>query len=433
MESEPNSIDRDVTAENTPRDWLVPLGGALGLIVGNGPISVFAFGVFIGPLEGEFGWSRASLGGAIALCALLSAITLPFVGLLMDKFGVRRPLAIALCLFAVNVVLIGQSTALPMFIALTALAGATGAAQSPIGYVKSIASFFDRRRGLAIGVAMSGIGIGTALIPQYAQWLIASFGWRVGYLGLGLAIAAVALPSVLFLLRDPAGDRLPGVTGLATPGMGLREALRLRAFWSIALAVLLVSMAVNGAIVHVVPLLVERGWSASSATSVLVATGVAGLVGRLLAGYLMDKVFAAYVAAGFFALAIVGIYLLASGVNAVLGMVGIGLAAGAEVDMIGFFTSRYFGLKRFGQLYGVLFAIFTIGAGLGPLLLGTLYTHLHGYGAGFVVCGLGLAAAGISVLMLGPYAYEPAMASTSAKSSIPTASSAGARAGSSRA
>src|SRR5258706_1525602 len=90
----------------------------------------------------------------------------------------------------------------------------------------------------------------------------------------------------------------------------------------------------------------------------------------------MDKFFAAYVAAGFFATAIAGVSLLASDANAVLGMMAIGLALGAEVDMIGFFASRYFGLKRFGQLYGVLFAIFTIVAGLGPLSLGLVYQPL---------------------------------------------------------
>jgi MFS family permease len=183
----------------------------------------------------------------------------------------------------------------------------------------------------------------------------------------------------------------------------------MRAFWFIAIAVLLVSVAVNGALVHVVPLLVERGWSPSAAAKVLGAAGVAGLVGRLLAGYLMDKVFAAYVASSFFVLAIAGVYLLASDVNAVLGMVAIGLAAGAEVDMIGFFVSRYFGLKRFGQLYGVLFAIFTVGAGLGPLLLGTLYTRLHSYGLGFLICGAGLALASLCVLALGSYSYGPAI------------------------
>src|SRR5260221_6378691 len=238
------STTPDRAAEGAARDWLVPLGGALGLIVGNGPISVLAFGVFIGPLESDFGWSRASLGIAMALCALLSAVTLPFVGLLMDKFGVRRPLVFAVCLFALNVAAIGQSTTLPMFIALTALTGVTGAAQSPIGYVISIASYFDRRRGLAIGIAMSGIGIGTALIPQYAQWLIGSFGWRAGDAGLGVAIMAIALPSVLLLLREPIGDRTPRAAGEPAPGMDLRDAVRGRVFWCIALAVLLVSIAV---------------------------------------------------------------------------------------------------------------------------------------------------------------------------------------------
>ena len=404
----PSVLDRE---EGALRNWLVPVGGALGLIVGNGPVSVFAFGVFIGPLEREMGWTRASLGMATALCALLSALTLPFIGLLMDKFGVRRPLAIAICLFAVNVALIGQGRTLPAFIALTALTGMTGAAQSPIGYVKSVASYFDRSRGLAIGIAMSGIGIGTALVPQYVQWLIRSFGWRIGYAGLGLAIAAVALPAVLFLLREPVSQRTAGVVGGVVPGVGLDEAVRMRSFWFIAVAVLLVSVAVNAALVHVVPLLVDRGWTASSATRVLVAAGAAGVIGRLIAGYLMDKVFAPYVASSFFALAICGLYLLAADVNVVLGMLAIGLAAGAEVDMIGFFISRYFGLKRFGQLYGVLFAIFTVGAGLGPLLLGTVHTRLHSYDMGFMACGIGLLIASLGILGVGSYRHSPGVPS----------------------
>jgi MFS family permease len=209
------------------------------------------------------------------------------------------------------------------------------------------------------------------------------------------------------LLREPAVTRTALVMGSIVPGLGLGEAVRLRSFWFIAAAVLLVSVAVNAALVHVVPLLVDRGWTASSAAGVLVAAGAAGLVGRLLAGYLMDKIFAPIVASSFFALAIIGISLLASDVNAVLGMVAIGLAAGAEVDMIGFFISRYFGLKRFGQLYGVLFAIFTVGAGLGPLILGAVHTRMHSYDTGFLACGIGLAIASVLILGVGSYSYAP--------------------------
>ena len=407
--------DRLDSAEGSVRSWLVPVGGALALIVGNGPISVFAFGVFMGPLQSEFGWSRASLGLATALCALVSALSLPFVGLLMDKFGVRRVLAVAICLFGLNVAAIGQTSSLVWFIVLTAFTGATGAAQSPIGYVKSIASHFDRRRGLAIGIAMSGIGLGTALVPQYVQWLIGAFGWRMGYLGLGAAIVVVALPAVGLLLREPRViSNQPGSSSQG-PGLSLHQAVALRSFWCIAGAVLLVSIAVNGALVHVVPLLVDLGWTPGSAARVLAAAGVAGLTGRLLAGYLMDRLFAAYVASTFFATAIVGLYLLGSHSNPVLGMVAIGLAAGAEIDMVGFFVSRYFGMKRFGQLYGVFFSIFAIGAGLGPLLLGAAFTRFHSYEGGFIGCGLALAIASVCILAVGPYSYgSPRDASASA-------------------
>jgi MFS family permease len=407
--------DRLDSAEDSARNWLTPVGGALALIVGNGPISVFAFGVFMGPLQSEFGWSRASLGFATALCALASALTLPFVGLLMDKFGVRRMQALAICLFGLNVAAIGHTTSLTWFIVFTALTGVTGAAQSPIGYVKSIASYFDRRRGLAIGIAMSGIGLGTALVPQYAQWLVGAFGWRMGYLGLGAAIVVVALPAVGLLLREPRVISSQHGSSPQGPGLSLRQAATLRSFWCIASAVLLVSIAVNGALVHVVPLLVDLGWTPGSAARVLAAAGVAGLTGRLLAGYLMDRLFAAYVASTFFATAIVGLYLLGSHSNPVLGMVAIGLAAGAEIDMVGFFVSRYFGLKRFGQLYGVFFSIFTIGAGLGPLLLGAAFTRLHSYESGFIGCGLALAIASVCILAVGPYSYgSPRDASASA-------------------
>jgi MFS family permease len=391
-------------ARSPERSWSIPFGGALALVVGNGPVSVFAFGVFMGSLEHEFGWSRASLSTGIALCALLSALSLPIVGLLMDKVGVRRVLMVAVCLFALNVAAISFSTSLAYFIALTALTGVTGAAQSPMGYVKSIAGHFDRRRGLAIGIAMSGIGIGIALVPQYVQWVIAEQGWRAGYVGLGLAILVVALPVIALLVREPRAAADPSVVA-TVPGLELREATRLRSFWCMAVPVLLVSIAVNGALVHVIPLLVDSGWTPVAATRVLAVAGIAGLVGRLLAGYLMDRVFAPFVASGFFALAILGLYWLGSGISPFVGMISIGLAAGAEVDMIGFFVSRYYGLRRFGQIYGVLFAVFTIGAGLGPLLMGASHTTFGSYYFGLVGCGAALAAAALSVLAVGPYRF----------------------------
>jgi predicted MFS family arabinose efflux permease len=400
------TMDPSRTSPNLDKAWRIPIGGAVALTVGNGPVGVFAFGILMGPLSAEFGWSRASLSSALAVSALASAMSLPIIGLLMDRYGVRRLLMIAICLFGLNVAALGLTQSLPAFLVLMTLCGITGAAQSPIGYVKCISGHFERHRGLAIGIAMTGIGIGTMLIPQFVQWLVNGFGWRAGYLGLGLLTVVVALPPVIFMLLAPHSEvRLDAPPA---PGRSLREAVKHRSFWCLAVAVLLVSASVNGTLVHVVPLLVDRGWDATTAARMLIVGGGAGIAGRLLAGYWMDRIFGPYVAAGFFALAIVGLYLLVSGISPVAGIVAIGLAAGAEVDMMGFFVPRYFGLRRFGQIYGVLFALFTVGGGLGVLLLGTLHSRLHSYDMAFLVCGIGLGTACVLTLAIGPYAFYPA-------------------------
>jgi MFS family permease len=387
--------------------WWIAFGSAAALVVGNGPISLLSFGVFMRPIEQQMGWDRAHLSAALALTAILSALCVPFVGVLMDRFGVKRILLPAICVFAINVAAIGLAPSFPIFMALTALAGITGAAQGPIGYQKSIASHFDRNRGLVTGIALSGVGIGTALVPQYAQLLIDDFGWRAAYFGMGLAVVAIALPAVIFCVREPTslrGAATPAAgPAVVLPGVSLAQALRSRTFWILAIVVLSVSMVVNGSLVHTVPLLIDRGFSPARAAGMLGAAGLSTIAGRLLTGYLLDRIFAPYVAAAVFLLAAGGLALLANPVAPLLGVVGLGFTAGTEVNLIGYMVSRYFGLRRFGQLYGYLFGAFTIGSGLGPLLLGIAYGRSHSYDAAFVGFEIVLVLAGILILFVGRY------------------------------
>ena len=355
--------------------WLLPIGAAIALIVGNGPISVFAFGVFIKPLEAEFGWSRASISAGLSLCGLFSALALPLVGGLMDRYGVRRPLLIAVCLFALSVAAIGSTTSLGMFIALTALSGLTGAAQSPLAYVKSISGRFNVRRGLAIGIAMSGIGVGTAFVPLLAQSLISSFGWRAAYLGLGALVLLLAVPIASAVIQDEPERHVPARDESdLSQGLSIRMAIGSRIFWFLAFSIFLASLALNGSLVHVVPMLTERGWTPDRAAAALTAAGLSGMVGRILVGFIIDRIFAPYVGGVFFLMAAAGIFLLIEDKAVILGVVSVGLAAGAEIDMMGFLTSRYFGLSALGKIYGLLFALFTVAAGLGPYLIGLSFT-----------------------------------------------------------
>jgi predicted MFS family arabinose efflux permease len=158
-------------------------------------------------------------------------------------------------------------------------------------------------------------------------------------------------------------------------------------------------------VVHTVPLLTDKGYSPEAAATLMIAVGLSTMVGRLLSGYLVDRIFAPFVAAFFFLLPCVGIYLLDSTISPVAGIITIGLASGTEIDMIGFLTSRYFGMKRFGQLYGYLFASFVVGSAIGPSIMGLAFVRLHSYEPALWAFGALMVVASAAILSLGPYRY----------------------------
>jgi predicted MFS family arabinose efflux permease len=294
-----------------------------------------------------------------------------------------------------------------------AITGVLGSGQGPLGYAKCVSAWFDDRRGLALGITMSGIGLGAALVPQYTQFLIGNLGWRVAYLGLGLLTLVVAFPAVFLFIREPlkAKTTAGGVHAQSPasedrpPDLEVREALGGRRFWLIACALLLVSTVTQGLVVHTVPLLTDNGYSPEAAATLMIAVGLSTMAGRLLSGYLVDKIFAPFVAASFFLLPCLGIYLLDSTISPVAGIISLGLASGTEIDMIGFLTSRYFGMKRFGQLYGYLFASFVVGSAIGPYMMGLAFERLHSYEPALWTFGAFMLLASAAILCLGPYRY----------------------------
>jgi MFS family permease len=394
--------------------WSVVVGSTLALVVCNGPVVAFTFGLFLKPISQEFGWNRGTMSAAGAAASLMIAIAVPFAGMLVDRWGARRILLPVIVLSSLSVAAISLTPAsLLVFIALYALAGLATAGHGPQPYAKTIAAWFDRRRGLALGSAMTGVGCGIVLMPQLARYLIEAYGWRSAYIGLGAVLFAVAFPAVAMFVREPdtaaSPTQLLARGAVALPGLSVREALTPSSgFWLLATAVFSVAMAVNGTTVHVVPLLTDRGLSPAVAAWYLGTVGVASIVGRLLCGYLADHFFAPRVATGFFLLPCLGLGLLIIGtdrLSSFVGVVTLGLALGCEIDMMAYLTTRYFGLRRFGELYGYLFAVFAAGSALGPFLMGLSFDFFHTYVpvlTGFVVA---LVAASLLVSRLGCYVF----------------------------
>jgi MFS family permease len=266
------------------------------------------------------------------------------------------------------------------FTALYALMGIGAAGQTPLIYAKAISARFDRQRGLALGIAMAGVGLGAALVPQFAREMIAVVGWRGAYCGLGGLTFVLAFPAVAWFVGRPVADRrvaLQRVSNAGLPGLTGLEALRTARFWLLAFSFFIVSGTTGGVISHLVPLMADRGASPQTATAMVGIAGMALIGGRLLSGFLLDRIHGPYVAAVLFLAPLVGMVVLLTTLRpegAVAGTVLVGIGVGAEVDLIAFLLSRYLGMRSFGEIYGHFFSIFMLGAGLGPFAMGVSYT-----------------------------------------------------------
>jgi MFS family permease len=397
--------------------WSIVAASSLALVASQGPINVFATGTFIKPISQELGFGRGDIATAIGISSVMTAVASPFFGRMIDRFGVRTPLAISIVLFALATAALSL---LPgsMFglYAMFAVTGLVAIGQTPGSYSKVVAAWFDRQRGFALGIVLAGVGMGTVVIPMICNALIGTFGWREAYLGLAGVIILLAFLPVLAFVREPTradagtllGDLPPGAV---LPGVSMKEAAHDRRFWYMLISFFLAVVAINGSLVHVVPMLTDRGMPLSDAVKIISSSGIALIVGRLLAGWIIDRIFAPYVAVFFLLSPLLGLLILALQPDAVPPLVGVlllGLGIGGETDLLSYMVSRYFGLAKFGTIYGWIFIAALAGNAVGSSILGWAFQLTHSYSTTLIAYSLLLAVATGLTLVLGPYRYPPA-------------------------
>src|SRR5258708_18249683 len=260
--------------------WWVVFASASGLLVGAGAINVFAFGVFLKPITEEFGIGRGPFSQAIALGSLMNALACPLLGWMIDRWGARRVMipGILLCALATASYALLHPP-LPIIYLMFAVAGFVFGVQTPIAYATVTAKWFDRNRGLALGLAMAGVGLGVALIPQIAAALIAKFGWRLAFAGLRVCVLGFAFVPVSLFIREPPGfvgsveRRKTAGLPAALPGIHIGQALRGSwQFYALTVAFFLAIVAINGTVTHIVGLLPDRVIPLQLATGALSAS-----------------------------------------------------------------------------------------------------------------------------------------------------------------
>jgi MFS family permease len=409
------------SASRVDRAWGVVAGAGLLMFVNLGPVLYYTSGVFTKAITDDTEWSRGTIAAAGLPANLLITFTLPLVGWAVDTYGTRRIALFSSILFAIGMLLLGQFSQTPaLFSSLLVVAYACGFALTPLPYAQIVSGWFDKRRGLALGLMLTMSGLATALFPPLSSALITEFGWRNAYALLGFVVFAIGAFAAVVLLRDP-----PQLTNKAlsrqdsTPGLPVKSALKRRAFWTLFAGFFLISIAIGGGSTSLPLILTDRGVPPQQASFIMTIVGVTMMVGRLSLGALLDRIFAPRLTALVFLAPTLafGVLLLpnTTSANAMVAAGFLGLALGAEVDALAYIASRAFGIRYLGRILGFLMVAFTLGLAFGPALFGRIHDQFQDYElALWVAAGISaLASAFIATLRRSdlPFATERAAAS----------------------
>lgn len=378
--------------------WLTILAAALAIGVGMMGVGFYSLGLFVAPLQAEFGWTRAQVSGAATFQQLGIFLSAPIVGRLADRVG-NRTIAIA-SYIATPLAFLALAQTGPSLIAwyvLWLLVSLAGCGTTPAIWARVISLRFDHHRGLALGLMLMGTGMAAMLAPALLGPFIATHGWRAGLTALAAIVATIGIPvSVLTGRGEPAS----GLTGQAHS----RGRIEINfATGRIALIGFLLGVIVAALIVHLVPMLIDRGVAPAQAARVAALVGMAVLFARLVVGWLFDRFHAPRVACLFLASPVIACVILWMQGPAILAALMLGLAAGAEVDMLAYFTSRYAALENYGATYGLVLGLFSLGAAFGPPLFGAAVDATGNADLGLVICGFALVGVLALVASLGRY------------------------------
>ncbi|KQT32109.1 hypothetical protein ASG29_09695 [Sphingomonas sp. Leaf412] len=400
-------MERETRAE-WRRGWPLVVAAMLGIGFGPGLFQNLS-SLFLSGMTTEFGWSRGEVATAAAI-GLLGGLVAPFLGRLADRIGIRPVIVGAMLLLGATYVgLARQGGMLIHYQMLVAMLAFAVPGTSSVVYGKLVAACFVRRRGLALGIATSGLSVTTLAMPPLVGLAIDAQGWRGGLYVLAASTVLIALPLVLFLIRRvPATPtaRTVDAVDADTPVAGFTgpEARRDPRFWLLAVGVAMVNLASVGLVTQMVPFGTERGLSVGQATLLLTSYGVSQVVGRLSIGMLVDRMAPQGVAAGVALLSAAGFAALLipepGFVLALAFVFAAGLMNGADNDLLPFLTARLFGLRAYGEIYGSILPIALAGTAAGIVAFGRLHDVYGRYDPALIVAAVALTVSGLCFFLL---------------------------------
>lgn len=454
--------------EEWAKNWPIVISALVGIALCLSPLPYWAL-IVIGPeLSKEFGWSRSVTSGGFLYMTAGVLVSAPIIGQIVDKIGARKVLLTSIIALGLGTMSFSLMTSDPrVFYLIFFMTAVLGTGTLPITWTKAIVDRFDKSRGLALGVALTGTGFYGFIASPTIQMMIDNFGWRAAYVGVGLLPILLSLPLAFILFKDKKQavktDETQSVKrlcvlwiGLAVvlfafmqafssyggpvavialmavfligyiiytyvshkktkpkqrsgAGLSLLESMSDYRFWVIIFAFLLLGGVISGIIANSKLILLDKGYSDSLATGFFTGAGLIGLstiAGRFLGGVLVDHFWAPMVAFIFMSVPAIGCYILMQdfglAANA-LALIMVGVAAGVEFDLMAYFVSRYFGMRSYAQIYGMIYAAFGLGAGTSPIIFNLIRGDDADYSNVLKIVAVGFIIGAVMLLSLGKY------------------------------
>ena len=367
-------------------------------------IGLYGPPVFLVPLQDHFGWSRAAIAGGSALAALTAGSVAPLVGVWIDRYGSRKVMTTGALVMGCSFCLLGAIQSLWQLYAINVIAGMGITCVAWIPNQTLISNWFDRMRGRAMGITLSGIGFGGLAMPLLAGFLIGRFGWRVAFASLGSLVLLIVVAVILAVVRSrpaemgllPDGEPVnPGERPEAptdgspeTAGLSLGESIRTSAFWILCLGHVLWTFGSMALIGHLPAFLNDHGFEIETAAGYLSLAIGLSVVGRLSFGMLADRYAKKWIMSAALLLHTLAVLCLfrVDSFGALPGFVflfGMGIGGGAV--LVPLLIGEYFGLRAFGKVLGVVTISATLGAAIGPVVTGRIFDVTGSYELAFIL------------------------------------------------
>lgn len=387
--------------------WRILVACALGIAASAIALPYYSIGPLTKPIELETGWSRSDIQLAIAFSSGLGALTAPLTGWMVDRYGARRVALPGFAGVALGMLLAALASSPAVFYLGFALTALLGAGTNPVVWSKVVTSRFDHARGTALGLALVGTALSAILLPLLIAALVEGANWHIALAVVALLPLVLSLPVAWCWL--PSEPVRPAHVAMPRPA-AIRSAVLSLRFAVLAVSILCGYLAVSGVLTSLVPAFTDRGLSPARAAVIAGSVGLAMIPGRVLIGVLIDRYWAPAVGCVILLIPAAACLVLVRSTDSLeltLCCLALGLAAGAELDLLAFLTARYFGGARFSRLYALLYAGLAVGSATAPAMFSRLREVSGDYAASFLSSAGLFAVAGCILLLLGPYPSIP--------------------------